>query len=494
MLFQIVCFFIIPMLIDMLLMLRPVKLLPFVKKKKLRYSIRQENGAKKSGSILISAVDKGRHYQISHHSQAYLYFSDSDRTVYCSDIDTVKLSRRAFTLSDSGERIRLKGHGFVLTKFCIIAVLAVRFLILPLTFQTCIKPFADNMVAVSAVSLNHTFSSEAIQDDSVYNVLIIGTDGRFSETAKADVLMLLSLNHEYRRIRLVSIQRDLYVEAHNPNITTFHEMKLSKDDPNYEVFKASMPDSEWTNRKLGETAMIQDPACLEGKTFADDEEKENALFMSGISSLVDTIEYNCGFCIDDVVTVDFSAARAVIDALGGADVHITKEYADSINGAGDEIGVIAEQNLLFGTDDRIEYTEDKVYHLNGNECLAYLRMRYVGNGSDVERGQRQREFLSSLLSQKKALLYQPYALDLDTLYTAAESMQTTMTEDEMYEILDILVNDYYTLDFDCTLPIEGHWTDQIILYKDGTEVTYTVIPAGTIDIKEQAKMLLYGTE
>ncbi len=402
MLFQIVCFFIIPMLIDMFLMLRPVKLLPFVKKKKLRYSIRQENGAKKSGSILISAADKGRHYQISHHSQAYLYFSDSDRTVYCSDIDTVKLSRRAFTLSDSGERIRLKGHGFVLTKFCIIAVLAVRFMILPLTFQTCIKPFADNMAAVSAVSLNHTFSSEAIQDDSVYNVLIVDIDGRFSETAKADVLMLLSLNHEYRRIRLVSIQRDLYVEAHNPNITTFHEMKISKGDPNYEVFRASMPDSEWTNMKLGETAMIQDSACVEGKTFTDEAEKEVALFMSGISSLVDTIEYNCGFYIDDVVTIDFSALRAAIDVLGSANVHTEKDYA--------------------------------------------------------------------------------------------ESMYTTMTEDEIYEIVDILVNDYYTLDFDCTLPIEGHWTDQTIFYKDGTEVTYTVIPAGTIDIKEQAKILLYGTE
>lgn len=103
--------------------------------------------------------------------------------------------------------------------------------------------------------------------------------------------------------------------------------------------------------------------------------------------LVNTIEDNYKLPIDDIVCVDLYAFRDVLDALDGVEMESTEEYAMQMN-----IILAAGQNALFGADDVIDIRENGIYHLNGNEALSYVRLRHVGDWSDIQRTERQRAF------------------------------------------------------------------------------------------------------
>ena len=66
--------------------------------------------------------------------------------------------------------------------------------------------------------------------------------------------------------------------------------------------------------------------------------------------------------------------------------------------------------------------------MNGNQALAYARLRYVGN-ADFERTQRQREVIRKIFEKAKTLSIG----DLDKfLKTCAQSVVTNMAKKDMY--------------------------------------------------------------
>lgn len=137
-----------------------------------------------------------------------------------------------------------------------------------------------NKKTVASVDLEEVVVDESklSADSSIINILIVGADKResWSESGRSDCVMIGTIDKKHKRLKLVSLMRDMYI-----------------DIPNH------------------------------GK------DKFNAAYSyGGISLLYQTIAYNFDIQLDGYVLVDFAAFRHVIHELGGVDVELTEAEAD----------------------------------------------------------------------------------------------------------------------------------------------------------------------
>jgi len=470
--------FIIAMVYDLMHYFCPLRLMPGKTQRKIRYTITKKNGKESSGLVIAGIRPNHR---FSRKSDAFVCVKN--RTIYYSDAEEHALTRRPFTLSDSGERIRIKGMRMPAAVLVVAVMLVMQHVILPMLYHQTIAPIASAVTEIPEVFLSHDFKNQTIQDENMWNILLIGSSGRLEESDKADTIMVLSIHRELRTVKLISLHRDFRVNAWNPNILTQKELGITPDDPNYTVLSESIPKNKWQKCKLGETLAFQTAA----PDHLTAEEQRNAAYLSGVNVLVNTIEDNYKLPIDDIVCVDLYAFRDVLDALDGVEMELTEEYVMQMN-----IILAAEQNALFGAEDVIDIREDGIYHLNGNEALSYVRLRHVGDWSDIQRTERQRAFVKSLLEQKIHLFWQPAKINTEGFRTAASKVRTTLKQEEIYDLADILVNGGYTMKLNCTLPIR--WDDYTIHYPDGMKDNYLYIPQYFPEIQEQTRTVLFGEE
>ena len=190
-------------------------------------------------------------------------------------------------------------------------------------------------------------SASVISSDNVENILIIGSDSRTEdERARSDSMILLSVNKESNQLVQTSFMRDMYVE-----IPGFGENKI------------------------------------------------NAAYNNGGPELVmDTIEQNFNIQIDHYIQIDFFSFIDIIDALGGLDIEITDAEAQAMT---DPLG---EQNKYLENDRGTDYLkEGGKIHMNGNQALAYARIRHISGttGTDFGRTDRQRKVLNMIIDKIK---------------------------------------------------------------------------------------------
>ncbi len=108
----------------------------------------------------------------------------------------------------------------------------------------------------------------------------------------------------------------------------------------------------------------------------------NAAYSSGGANLLlDTIETNFKIKIDQYVRVNFDSFKDTIDLLGGVEMTVTNAEAGHIP----------------------DISSGGTYILNGEQALAYSRIRKVGSDGDFGRTERQRKVLSVLLEKCKKL-------------------------------------------------------------------------------------------
>lgn len=98
----------------------------------------------------------------------------------------------------------------------------------------------------------------------------------------------------------------------------------------------------------------------------------------GAELLKQTLEENFGVTADVTLEIDFEGFQNVIDHLGGVDIDLTDREADHLNN-------VHGWTLHAG-----------VNHLDGQQALAYSRIRYLD--SDFYRTERQRNVLTALLT------------------------------------------------------------------------------------------------
>lgn len=218
-------------------------------------------------------------------------------------------------------------------------------------------------------------SASVISSDKVENILIIGSDSRTEdERARSDSMILLSINKDSKQLVQTSFMRDMYVE-----IPGFGENKI------------------------------------------------NAAFNNGGPELVmDTIEQNFNIQIDHYIQIDFFSFIDIIDALGGLDIEISDAEAQAMT---DPLG---EQNKYLENERGTDYLKKggKI-HMNGNQALAYARIRHISGttGTDFGRTDRQRKVLNMIIDKiKNAGIFDINKM----LENVFPQITTNMTKNQLY--------------------------------------------------------------
>jgi LCP family protein required for cell wall assembly len=129
--------------------------------------------------------------------------------------------------------------------------------------------------------------------------------------------------------------------------------------------------------------IVDIPSCkTETGASAETRDRFNSAFsIGGPGCTIKTVEQTTGVFIDHFVIVDFSGFNNIVDALGGVDVCLPYPVVEPKSGLDLDAGVST---------------------VTGDQALAFVRVRAIGTGSDIDRIDRQQAFLSSLIDKAKS--------------------------------------------------------------------------------------------
>ncbi|MFD8571396.1 LCP family protein [Streptomyces sp. NPDC057694] len=176
--------------------------------------------------------------------------------------------------------------------------------------------------------------------EGAQNILIMGSDIEATkDSQRSDTTMLLHLSADRKRAALVSVPRDLMVDIPDCKLPDGE-----RSEPEYAQFN-------WAFERGGAACAI--------RTFED---------LTGVR-------------VDHHLVLDFTGFEKVVDALGGVDVDVPQRMR--VPGG------------------KVVLDEGK-QHLSGEQALVFVRGRTgVGDGSDLQRIERQKEFVRVLLGQSR---------------------------------------------------------------------------------------------
>ena len=188
--------------------------------------------------------------------------------------------------------------------------------------------------------LKSNFDKDGIlHSDKIKNILLLGTDSRENnERGRSDSMILLSINTVTNEINMTSFLRDMYVTIPGKG-----------------------------NSKLN-----------------------HSYAYGGATLAMDTIEQNFKIKIDNYAQINFFNFVDVIDAVGGVDIDLTDEEVDYMR------SYLKERKADDGS-----IQKGGRYHLNGEQALAYSRIRYIG--TDFARTERQRKVLEKVIQNASEL-------------------------------------------------------------------------------------------
>ncbi len=264
---------------------------------------------------------------------------------------------------------------------------------------------ADEEEAKLKEQLSKT-ATNIMSDSDVFNVLLIGEDIRDTATedrGNTDVMMMISINSKEKTLTMTSFMRDIYLY---------------------------LPDWNYSNRL-------------------------NAAYShSGPEGLENTLEQYFGVNIDRYVLVNFYSFIEIVETVGGLEMTVSDAEAKGMNAP------LAEQNKYLENKKGTDYLEKggTDIHLNGNQSLAFSRLRYVGN-ADFERTERQRRVINEIIRKSKKLSL----VQLDSLLTRV--LPQVKTDLEKDEIASLLLNSFEYMNYDVQelrIPADGTFTDQYI--------------------------------
>ncbi|MFT0801519.1 LCP family protein [Bacillus swezeyi] len=122
---------------------------------------------------------------------------------------------------------------------------------------------------------------------------------------------------------------------------------------------------------------------LAGDTSGTKTKINAAYAKGGKEETIETVEDFLGIPIDYYATVDFDGFKEVIDEIGGIDVDVPFDF--------DEKSDVSKSKRI--------YFKKGNMHLNGEEALAYARMRKQDKRGDFGRNDRQKQILKAALDQ-----------------------------------------------------------------------------------------------
>lgn len=183
------------------------------------------------------------------------------------------------------------------------------------------EPFENYVADIGDLEISETApaipNSDVNQSQKVLNILLIGTDertGEFHYSARADSMILVSINTDLNTVRLVSFERAIGVPI------------------------------------------------LEGEYEGQYDLLTHIFRWGGSDLLVKTIEHCFKIDIDNYVRVNFSSVRNIVDTIGGIDLEFTPAEAGAVNAdAHDGAGVV----------------QSGLNHVDGKTALSFARLRKI---------------------------------------------------------------------------------------------------------------------
>ena len=194
------------------------------------------------------------------------------------------------------------------------------------------------------------------------NILLLGSDTRAGDngddtnsdastegTAQSDTLMIAHISGDRQHITVISIPRDLRVDAPACKAWNADTMEMSEED---------FPITEGERWKITNAYAVGGPACT-----------------------VKAVQQLTGLKIDRVIGIDFLGFKTMVDALDGINVNVCQRIDDA------ELGLVV--------------AEGGEQVVRGDQALSLVRARkvYGDPTGDFGRIRRQQVVLSSLLRQ-----------------------------------------------------------------------------------------------
>ncbi|MDO4924781.1 MAG: LCP family protein [Turicibacter sp.] len=270
-------------------------------------------------------------------------------------------------------------------KWKIILAVILALLIVPVAAGAIYVNFILDKVTVGDEEFDKDFdlmTNEILKENNtdVKNIALFGVDCRTADYkgCRSDVMMVLSYNQKNNDVTVTSLVRDTYVE-------------------------------------IGDRGF---------------DKLNHAYAFGGPELAIQTINRAFDLDIEDYVTVDFWAVEKIIDAIGGVEIDVSSDELVYLNDYINDLNNNSPDGSKI-----ITLSSSGLQHLNGRQAVAYMRIRYVGDG-DFERMQRQREVMEVALNGVQNIsLPKMLTLANDLLST----VKTNLTKGEIIDLVTKVV-------------------------------------------------------
>ncbi|WP_298034543.1 LCP family protein [uncultured Dysosmobacter sp.] len=247
-------------------------------------------------------------------------------------------------------------------------------------------------------NLEEMETASDLYSTDAFNILLIGVDSRANEfSGRSDAMILVSINKTTKKVVMTSFLRDIYCSI-----------------PGYE------------NTRLN-----------------------HSYAYGGTELLTATIKANFGITVDRCLVVNFYLVMDLVDAVGGIDLDLTADEIGYMN------SYINSHNRLLGNPsgtDIIPVQDVENLHVNGNQALAYARVRYVG--TDFARTGRQRTVITKVLEKIKKMSLGSIN-NLATEFLPRVSTDLTEGDCATLLLMALSLGDYQIENL--TVPVDGTW-------------------------------------
>ena len=339
--------------------------------------------------------------------------------------------RKKITKFSPAERKKIRHH-----IFAAVGVLFILFFL----FQAGARVI-DGLSGTKAVRFITSFLGRdlLVDEDGHTNILLLGVGGKNHDGGTlTDSIMIGSINYDDNQVAMLSIPRDLYIDS---SLGAFRVNQLFEE-----------ASSRWDE-------------------------------LQGLDFVRETLQEILDIPLHYVVKVDFRAAEAVVDAVGGIDVYVHNTINDP----------------LYPKDGTYEYEpfylERGLRHLDGKTALKYARSRKTS--SDFDRSRRQQQVLVALKQKalEKNILKRASRLK-DIYYSLSEHIVTNMSIREMLSLGDFAASWDSKNISSTTLNDESLFTGGF-LYPPLRSLyggAYVLVPAGDNfdSVRQFARLILYG--
>jgi polyisoprenyl-teichoic acid--peptidoglycan teichoic acid transferase len=131
-----------------------------------------------------------------------------------------------------------------------------------------------------------------------------------------------------------------------------------------------------------------------------------------VKATIESVEQLLNVPVDYYITTNFQGLEGVVDELGGIDVKVPFDFKQGTPGG------------------KLHYFKEGKMHLNGQEALAFARMRKQDPRGDFGRQERQQQVITSIADE--ALSIKTFATADNIIETAGENIQTNVSLKEMF--------------------------------------------------------------